>query len=148
MKYAHTSITALDWKKLSDFYINVFRCTLASPVKRYSGAWVDKVTGLCGAQVAGVSLALPGYGANGPVLEIFSYQELVEKGPVMPNQKGYTHIAFQVEDIEETLDQSIKNGGGQLGEIAEIRVEGAGTLKLLYLRDPEGNLIELQSRRK
>jgi hypothetical protein len=28
MRYAHTNIAARDWKKLSDFYIIVFNCTI------------------------------------------------------------------------------------------------------------------------
>ena len=145
MRYAHTNIAARDWKTLADFYIRVFNCTMKPPKRAFSGEWLDRATGLSGAELEGVHLLLPGYGENGPTLEIFSYKNMHECDAMMPNHTGFTHIAFEVDDVESTFSEAIKHGGIKLGEITGKTVEGVGELKFVYFKDPEGNIIEIQS---
>jgi len=38
----------------------------------------------------------------------------------------------------------IAGGGGTVGEIATAEVKGVGLLHVVYARDPEGNIVELQ----
>ncbi len=66
-------------------------------------------------------------------------------GPLMANYTGFTHIAFEVEDVERTLSQALKRGATKLGEITDKIIDGIGVLKFLYFRDPEGNIVEIQS---
>jgi len=148
MRYAHTNITSKNWKKLSDFYINVFACSVKPPVRKLSGDWLDQATGLSKAKLEGVHLLLPGHGDNGPTLEIFSYKDMHESEPAMANSKGFTHIAFEVDDVDQILKNALKNGGKLLGKVTEKKVEGVGFLKFLYFRDPEGNIVEIQSWKK
>jgi catechol 2,3-dioxygenase-like lactoylglutathione lyase family enzyme len=145
MRYAHTNIAARNWKKLSAFYINVFECTIKPPERKLSGDWLDQATGLSKAELEGVHLLLPGHGDSGPTLEIFSYKNTVACEPVMANYTGYTHIAFEVEDVEKIFRDALKRGAIKLGEVTEKDIDGIGVLKFVYLRDPEGNIIEIQS---
>ncbi len=148
MRYAHTNIAARDWKKLSNFYINVFGCTVKPPERKLSGDWLDQATGLSNAELEGVHLLLPGHGDCGPTLEIFSYKDTHETEAIMANHAGFTHIAFEVEDVDKTLNAAMKNGGKLLGKTTEKAVEGVGLLTFLYFRDPEGNIVEIQSWKK
>jgi catechol 2,3-dioxygenase-like lactoylglutathione lyase family enzyme len=145
MRYAHTNIAAEDWKKLSKFYIDVFGCRIKPPERKFSGDWLDRATGLTKATLEGVHLLLPGHGDKGPTLEIFSYKDTVARKPVMANHIGFTHIAFEVEDVEKILSDALKQGAIQLGKITEKIVDGIGVLIFVYFRDPEGNIIEIQS---
>lgn len=145
MRYAHTNIAARNWKILSDFYIHVFNCTIKPPKRELSGDWLDKATGLSNAKLEGVHLLLPGYGDSGPTLEIFSYQDTHACKPVMANYTGFRHIAFEVEDVDTILSKALQKGANKLGEITEKNIEGIGVLKFVYFRDPEGNIIEIQS---
>jgi catechol 2,3-dioxygenase-like lactoylglutathione lyase family enzyme len=145
MRYAHTNIAARNWKKLSDFYIRVFNCAIKPPKRALSGDWLDQGTGLSNAELEGVHLLLPGHGDSGPTLEIFSYQDMHECGPIIANYTGFTHIAFEVEDVETIFVEALKSGAIKLGEITEKIIEGIGVLKFVYFRDPEGNIIEIQS---
>jgi len=145
MRFAHTNIAAKDWKCLSGFYIKVFNCKKKLPERDLSGDWLDKGTGLTNARLAGIHLLLPGHGTSGPTLEIFTYENTHESEPVMANCTGYTHIAFEVEDVETTLNHALKNGAELLGKVTEKRIENVGVLKFVYFRDPEGNIIEIQS---
>ncbi len=148
MRFAHTNIAAKNWKSLSEFYIKVFHCKIKPPERKLSGAWLDQATGLQAAVLEGVHLLLPGYGDNGPTLEIFTYQKMHDCEPIMANYNGITHIAFEVQDVDQTLDEAIKNGGQLLGKVTEKTVDGVGNLKFVYFRDPEGNIVEIQSWKK
>lgn len=148
MRFAHTNIAAKDWNSLADFYIQVFHCTVIPPMRELSGAWLDQGTGMRGAVLEDVHLLLPGHGDDGPTLEIFTYKDMHGGGPIMPNYCGITHIAFEVEDVNLVLDEAIKHGGQVLGKVTEKRVDGVGNLTFVYFRDPEGNIVEIQSWKK
>ena len=126
-------------------YCNVFACTVKPPERKLSGDWLDQATGLDKAELEGVHLLLPGYGANGPTLEIFSYKDTHECAPAMANFQGFTHIAFEVEDVEKKFQEALQGGATKLGEVTEKIIDGIGVLQFVYVRDPEGNIIELQS---
>ena len=148
MRYAHTNLVARNWKSLAEFYIKVFGCRIKPPERKLAGAWLDQATGLQNASLEGVHLLLPGYGDQGPTLEIFSYQIGHDREPIMANHTGLTHIAFEVEDVDQTLDHALKNGGQLLGKVSGKTIEGVGELKFVYFRDPEGNIVEIQSWQK
>ena len=61
------------------------------------------------------------------------------------NQPGYGHIAFQVEDVEAAVVDVKANGGSVVGDVMKTQVSGVGILTVAYVRDPEGNIIEVQN---
>lgn len=143
-KYVHTNLIAKDWKRLVRFYSDVFGCQPTGAERDLSGTWLDSLNAVLNAHLTGVHLRLPGYGENGPTLEIFSYDKLVERGMPVANQCGFAHIAFAVDDVDEALEAVIAAGGGSVGKIATTEVDGVGLLRVVYARDPEGNIVELQ----
>ena len=145
MRFAHTNIAAKNWKTLSEFYVDVFGCKVKPPERELSGEWLDRATGLSGAELQGVHLLLPGHGENGPTLEIFTYKEMGFGGQTMANHVGFTHIAFEIDDVRSTLAKALQLGGHSLGQVTERHVAGVGDLVFVYMRDPEGNIIEIQS---
>jgi len=143
-KYVHTNLIARDWKRLVRFYIDVFGCEPKGPERDLSGAWLDSVNAVPSAHLTGVHLRLPGYGEDGPTLEIFSYDELAERGMPVANQCGFAHIAFAVDDVDQALEAVIAASGGTVGRVATTEVDSVGVLRVVYARDPEGNIVELQ----
>jgi catechol 2,3-dioxygenase-like lactoylglutathione lyase family enzyme len=103
MRFAHTNLVARDHRRLTRFYCEVFGCIPMLPERDLSGAWLERGTGVAGARVRGMHLALPGYGADGPTLEIFGYDEMVERPEPAANWRGLGHLAFAVDDVEATL---------------------------------------------
>ncbi len=144
-RYVHTNIIANDVNKLIDFYKNVLHCKSISETRDISGAWVDGLTCLNGAHIVGEHLLLPGYGEDHPTLEIFSYDEMKERIPTEIDRPGIAHIAFEVDDVEATLSEIIKAGGSALGEIVISEYPNNMEGLFVYARDPEGNIVELQS---
>ncbi|MFK7810329.1 MAG: VOC family protein [Saprospiraceae bacterium] len=144
MRFAHTNIVSKNWKELAEFYVKIFNCKILPPIRKQSGEWLEKGTGLKNAKLEGAHLLLPGHGENGPTLEIYQYETIEPQDFLPPNKRGFGHIAFEVNDIEMVLSDLIKNGGKAFGEITKRKINGVGEITFIYTRDPEGNLIELQ----
>lgn len=145
IRYVHTNLVARDWRRLADFYCRVFGCEPVPPERDLSGAWLDGATGLTAAHIRGLHLRLPGYGATGPTLEVFEYDEEPLPGPRAPNIPGYGHLAFAVDDVAATAAAILDAGGSIVGALTHVEIDGAGTLTFQYLADPEGNIIEIQT---
>lgn len=148
IKFAHTNIITDDWKRLSDFYIKVFGCRPLLPERDLSGEWLERSTAVEKAHIRGVHLVLPGFEENSPTLEIFQYDENLENSLSVANRKGFGHIAFLVDDVQAMLKKVLENGGSAVGDLVENEVKNAGILTFVYVRDIDGNIIELQSWRE
>jgi predicted enzyme related to lactoylglutathione lyase len=144
-KYVHTNLIAQDWKKLAEFYTDVFGCSLLPPERDYQGDRLDAGTGLKGAHLTGAHLRLPGYGDDGPTLEIYNYNQLESHAEPKVNRPGFGHIAFEVEDVSEAQDLVKANGGNAIGEIVTLTTTTGTKVTWCYMTDPEGNIVELQS---
>jgi catechol 2,3-dioxygenase-like lactoylglutathione lyase family enzyme len=144
IKYVHTNIISQDWKRLAEFYTEVFGCIPVEPERDLTGKWLEEGTGVKNAHIRGMHFRLPGYNNDGPTLEIFQYSETIESGKSLPNQKGFGHIAFHVDDVEEIAAKAIRYRGSMLGNIVSHPVQGVGLLMFVYISDPDGNTIEIQ----
>lgn len=144
-KYRHTNIVAEDWRKVADFYERVLGCKPVPPERASSGQWVERSTGVPGAEVRGIHLRLPGFGDDGPTLEIFEYNNAVKREQTAINRPGFAHIAFEVDDVEAAQDEVLAAGGGCVGDLVTAEITNTGTITFVYMTDPEGNIIELQN---
>lgn len=143
-KYVHTNLVARDWRRLAAFYQEAFGCVPVPPERDLSGEWFDAATGISQAHVRGVHLRLPGYGDDGPTLEIFQYNRTADGSAPAVNRPGLAHLAFAVEDVEAAREAVLAAGGGSVGEVVSLNIPGAGRVTFVYMTDPEGNVIELQ----
>ena len=150
VRFGHVNIIARDWRALSAFYEQALGCTRegAGPERDLSGNWLDRATSIKNAHITGIHLILPGYEENLPTLEIFQYEKNEENPNARTNRKGFGHIAFKVDDVQEILKKVLLNGGIQVGELVESEIKNAGTVTFVYVRDIDGNIIELQSWKK
>ncbi|HMK46355.1 MAG TPA: VOC family protein [Methanocella sp.] len=147
IRFVHTNLIARDWKRLANFYIEVFGCKPVGPERDLSGEWVEKLTEIKGVKIRGAHLQLPGC-ENGPTIEIFQYTP--EYGGVEPqiNRPGFGHIAFHVDDVTTLLSKFIEHGGERTGQVVQKNHPELGLLTVAYARDPEGNFVEIQNWRK
>jgi predicted enzyme related to lactoylglutathione lyase len=144
-RYVHTNLIARDWRRLADFYQCVFGCTPIVPERDLSGPLFDAATNVEGVRIRGIHLRLPGFGEGGPTLEIFEYSPSGPESPSEIHRAGLAHIAFQVEDVEAARREVLAAGGREFGQLVRVPVAGAGMVTFVYVTDPEGNVIELQS---
>lgn len=148
VRYGHTNLIARDWRKLAAFYQALFGCVPVPPERDYAGPLLESGTGVKGSTLKGMHLRLPGYGPDGPTLEIYSYDLLVEGSAPAVNRPGFAHLAFIVDDVREAHAQVLAAGGRAVGEIVTTSPGQGIQITWCYLTDPEGNVIELQSTRQ
>lgn len=144
LRYVHTNIIAKDFKKMVNFYKDVLQCKSIGETRDLRGEWLDKLTGISGSHIVGEHLCLPGYEHDHPTLEIFSYDTMKESDIVL-NKCGIAHLAFEVDNVEETLQLLLEKGGQQIGELVKTQYDNGKKATFVYATDCEGNIIELQS---
>jgi catechol 2,3-dioxygenase-like lactoylglutathione lyase family enzyme len=142
--YAHTNLIARDWQALAAFYQTVFGCSPVPPERDLAGDAIERGSRVPGARLRGVHLRFPGHGEAGPTLEIFTYNTLIDAPAAAANRPGFGHIAFAVPDVPAARAAVLAAGGREYGDIVTTAA-GARSLTWVYVHDPEGNLVELQS---
>ncbi len=144
-RYVHTNLIAEDWRVLASFYQRLFDCAPVPPERDFRGKDLDAGTGIQDAHLQGAHLRLPGYGENGPTLEIFNYNVLESRAMTAVNRPGFGHIAFAVPDVGAMQSAVLDAGGQAIGEIVTLQIASGARVTWCYVSDPEGNIIELQS---
>jgi catechol 2,3-dioxygenase-like lactoylglutathione lyase family enzyme len=141
----HVNIVVGDMSAAIAFYRDILglRLTKQATIR---GPWISVVTGLADV-VAEVAFLEP---PSGPGIELLRYQTpegACPEGLGEPNTKGFRHIAFRVAAIDALVTAMKKAGVRFLSEIQQVpaaQVDYADQHKrLLYCRDPDGNLLEL-----
>jgi len=145
VRFGHVNVTSKDWRRSAAFYTAVFGCEFVPPERDIRGDNLDAATGLHGAHLTGAHLRLPGYGADGPTIEIFSYDALEEHPGTQVARAGWGHIAFQVPDVPAAVDAVREAGGGRVGEVITTHTADGRQVTWCYATDPDGNIVELQA---
>ncbi|SDF15246.1 Catechol 2,3-dioxygenase [Celeribacter baekdonensis] len=141
MRLLHVSLTARDAEALAKFYKQVFGFVDRRTPMRLFGENVSRGNGLPDSNIYSIWLNLPD--DDGPFLEIMEFDEAIERHMPAVNEPGYAHIAFEVRDLQASTDEVLKCGGSLLGEVTNFGTHEHPHL-IVYLRDPEGNILELE----
>ncbi|KSU59811.1 hypothetical protein AS034_17410 [[Bacillus] enclensis] len=72
------------------------------------------------------------------VIELFSFAEVPDR-PSYPEARGLRHLAFEVDDIEESISELKRNGI----ETEEIRLDPYTEKRFTFFQDPDGLPLEL-----
>jgi catechol 2,3-dioxygenase-like lactoylglutathione lyase family enzyme len=143
-RFVHLNVVARDWRLLAGFYQRVFGCEPIPPERHLKGEWLSRATAVPNAELDGVHLRLPGGGDDAPTLEVFQYVEELDQLPAAANRPGWGHLAFEVDDVPSFVNTVLANGGSRVGDTIQRTIHGVGIISFAYVRDPEGNIIELQ----
>jgi len=149
VRFAHTNLVAQDLARVVSFYVDVFGCVRG--VERLyetpeQSAALERGLGVPGLRVRGALLLLPGHGDHGPALEVMQYQPSAARPAVTVVSPGFGHVAFEVDDIEAVRHRVVAAGGALVAEVVTVPYPTGGWLRWCYVRDPEGNVVELQCR--
>jgi catechol 2,3-dioxygenase-like lactoylglutathione lyase family enzyme len=141
----HVNLVVRDMAAMIAFYRDVLGMTLARQVT-IDGPWIDDVTGLRAVR-ADVAFLEAGAGPKIELLYFHSPPATSIEGLGAANVLGLRHIAFRVNDIDRMADRLRAAGVPLLSKVHSVptaQVAFAGAEKrLVYFRDPEGNLLEL-----
>ncbi|PQV63207.1 methylmalonyl-CoA/ethylmalonyl-CoA epimerase [Abditibacterium utsteinense] len=149
MKIDHINLVVADLERSAAFYETVFGLKRGFSA-RLEGAWIETVTQIPGARATCLFLENPDASSNGGArIELIRYdvpEDIIQNTPVSrPDMLGLRHIAFEVEDLEATLQKMKEFGIEPLSAPVAVpfRVGALGTKLLCYLRDPDGVIVEI-----
>jgi catechol 2,3-dioxygenase-like lactoylglutathione lyase family enzyme len=133
----HINIVVSDLKKAKDFFLKLgFKEEISS---RLSGERFTIITGLPDIDVEFVGLSLPGSTTNVELIQYYSPAGGRDPALSRPNQLGYRHIAFAVDDIAAEVGR-LKAAGVEFQSNIEVW-EKTGK-KLVYFYGPDGIILE------
>ncbi|MFV0277672.1 MAG: VOC family protein [Parahaliea sp.] len=130
----HTAVSVRRFDDMLGFYTAAFG---GHPIDR--NEWdanpvADAVLGVKGSSVRKVTLRI-----GNSFLELFEFRHpLADNPPLTPYDKGYTHIALLVEDIDREVARI-----AALGASFHCAVQQFGAARSVYGMDPEDNIFEL-----
>ncbi|QCS41628.1 VOC family protein [Natrinema versiforme] len=129
----HVGLTVTDLEETLAFYRDVLGLSVADRFSVGGEAFADAVG------IEGASADFAHLEADGVRIELVEYDPEARGSPAAGlNQPGASHVGLSVDDLEsfyETLPDDVPT-------ISEPRTSETGTT-ILFLRDPEGNLIEV-----
>ena len=118
----HIAIISSDYQKAKDFYVDKLGFKVKREVERK-----DRDDFI-------ITLEAP----NGILIELF-----IEMNPprrvTRPEAAGLRHLAFRVQDIEESVEKLKKKGI----ETEEIRIDPQNGKRMTFFMDPDGLPLEL-----
>ena len=118
----HIAIISSDYQKAKDFYVDKLGFKVKREVERK-----DRDDFI-------ITLEAP----NGILIELF-----IERNPprrvTRPEAAGLRHLAFRVQDIEESVEKLNKKGI----ETEEIRIDSQNGKRMTFFMDPDGLPLEL-----
>lgn len=142
----HVNIVVHDIEAMVGFYTDVLGMEVTKRAT-IRGEWIGQTVGLDDVEADVVYLDLP----HGPRIELIQYLKPQAQRPPgldMANTPGLRHMAFRVEHILEAVETLKQKGVHPLSPIQQVpdsQVTYAGGVRkrLVYFRDPEGNILEL-----
>ena len=144
-RFGHVNVTSANWRRLAEFYGDLFGCEVVPPERDYRGPDLEAATRVAGAHLTGAHLRLPGHGDTGPTIEIYQYDAVEPSREPRVDRAGWGHVAFQVPDVEAALDAVVAAGGSRFGDVVTLTTSSGSRVTWCYAADPDGNLLELQA---
>ncbi|WP_440982655.1 VOC family protein [Shinella sumterensis] len=141
MRLAHINLVARNAETLAAFYVKVMGCVVFRELKTLSGEHVSRGNGLSNSEIRTIWLKFPQL--ERPFLEIHEHKVTHHRNEPKVNEPGFGHLAFQMEDVGDTLFKIIEAGGAQIGQTTDFGTP-ANPYLIAYARDPEGNILELE----
>jgi catechol 2,3-dioxygenase-like lactoylglutathione lyase family enzyme len=132
----HVGVVVQDLDAARDFFVAIG--LVLEGEAEMQGDWVGAVIGLEAVHSRIAFLRAPGSDTALELTEFLSPASPAEDAPALPNVLGLRHVAFPVDDLDETLAVVRGLGFDLMGSVQE-----GGGYRLCYLRGPEGLIVEL-----
>lgn len=133
----HVGLVVANLEKSLDFWCGALGFVIQKRMEE-SGPHIDAMMGLQKVQVTTVKLSAP----DGKVLELLYFKSHPDKSKWIgtPYSTGLTHIALNVEDIDQAM-RNLKKAG--VAFPPEPQRSPDGSVKVIYGTGHEGILLEL-----
>ena len=139
----HTGLTVSDLERSLHFWRDAMGMEELFQQEK-EGGYLEAIVREPGAHVRMAHLA---FGGEGPRIELFQY--LAPSGGQhlsRPADQGFVHVCIACEDLDERMKRLVAAGGTPFGEpvVIDTGVNRGG--RGVYLRDPDGHVVELFER--
>lgn len=137
LKTRHTGFVVKDISASIAFYEGLGLIVWKRELEK--GDFLSQVVGLKYAEIETAKLKV----TDGSVLELLEYKSHPTKpssSKYASNKHGCSHVAFTVQDVQETSVKIVQLGGSIVNAPA---VSANGSVKVMYCHDLDGILIEL-----
>jgi catechol 2,3-dioxygenase-like lactoylglutathione lyase family enzyme len=133
----HVGIVVKDLAKTTDFWTNLIGFKLHIDAKEIS-PYIDELLGIANPELRTVKLI----DENGFIIELLEFANYPAKDNWEGNlaTTGLTHIALTVSDLESLVAKLKKN---DYKFISEIKNSPNGAVKVVFVKGPEGLMLEL-----
>jgi catechol 2,3-dioxygenase-like lactoylglutathione lyase family enzyme len=133
----HVGIVVKDLAKTTEFWVNLIGFKLHLDAKEVS-PYIDELIGIANPELRTVKLI----DENGFIIELLEFANRPAKDNWEGNlaTTGLTHIALTVSDLESLVAKLVEN---DYKFISEIKKSPNGSVKVVFLRGPEGLMLEL-----
>ena len=139
----HTGLTVSDLERSLHFWRDAMGMEVLFQQEK-AGGYLEAIVGEPGAHVLMAHLA---FGGEGPRIELFQY--LAPGGGrhfSRPADQGFAHVCVACDDLGEWLERLIAAGGTPFSVPVEIDTGVNRGGRGVYLRDPDGHVVELFER--
>lgn len=140
MRFDHVKLVVYDMDRMIGFYVEVLGFSVVlEPLESGDEGLLRAIGATPGSRFRVALLNPPG--GEGPELEFYAMV-----GPAAhswPFSSGQGQLGIRVDDVEATVGRVVDNGGSMLGEVDEWRTPSGRVARLVFARDPEGNLLDL-----
>jgi catechol 2,3-dioxygenase-like lactoylglutathione lyase family enzyme len=139
----HTGLTISDLGRSLRVWRDAMGMTVVVDQEK-KGGYLEAIVGEPGAHVRMVHLAFDG---EGPRIELFEY--ITPEGGQhvsRPADVGFVHVCVACDDLDERLDRLVAAGGTPFSGPVEIDTGANAGGRGVYLRDPDGHVVELFER--
>jgi catechol 2,3-dioxygenase-like lactoylglutathione lyase family enzyme len=138
----HVNINCRDMDRQLAFYRDVVGCLVVNSAGTPESGAIFEALGYPGKRGARTEvLSMPGQD-RGPYLELIQWAEVGDDKVAAPRDIGLARLAFVARDVDDEYSQLVARGADVLGPPHESDV-GVVRVKAVFVRDPEGNLIEI-----
>lgn len=104
-----------------------------------SGTYIDTVVGISNVHIEWAKMRCSDQSMI-ELLQYLSHPDQSQKINSQSNRLGCSHVAFTVQNIEETCSRVLELGGTIVNKPS---LAPSGSVKVVYCHDPDGILIEI-----
>ena len=140
-RFDHVGITVADLDVVTSFFVGL-GLEVAGPRMVVDGEFLDTVIGIPDSRTEIVMLAPPDGGTR---LELSSFvrpDHQPGSPTAMATELGLRNVAFEVDDLQATVDRLARNGYGLVGDVGQFE----DVWRMAYVRGPEGIIVSLAER--
>jgi glyoxylase I family protein len=137
----HIAVTVSDTQRSLDFYVGMLGLVQVEQ-HHLPMSSIDTVFGLTGASGTSTRLQVPGQ--PDILIDIMELSGAQEGTAVQPlGSMGSTHMAFTVDNLDEVVAELKAKGVSFISDPVTFHLTD-GSVTVVFMRDPDGNHVELE----